>query len=51
MRYDPDARPISVQMPGAIGPAIGDQAFRQMTNCLADANPDVRSDVGHRRAL
>jgi hypothetical protein len=32
-------------MLGAIGPAIGADAFRQMTNCLSDANRDVRNDV------
>jgi HEAT repeat protein len=42
---DPTVRRFSVQMLGAIGPAIGQEAFRQMTNCLSDANRDVRNDV------
>lgn len=38
-------RRIGVQMLAAIGPSMGTNAFHQMTNCLADSEPNVRNDV------
>src|SRR5437868_6632355 len=32
-------------MLGAIGPAIGKEAFKKMTNCLSDPDREVRNDV------
>jgi hypothetical protein len=32
-------------MLGAIGPAIGKEAFKRMTNCLIDPDQEVRNDV------
>jgi HEAT repeat protein len=40
-----DVRRFSVQMLGAIGPAIGEEAFKRMTNCLSDPDQEVRNDV------
>lgn len=42
---DPDVRRFSVHILGAIGPSIGVEAFQQMTNCLQDAENNVRNDV------
>jgi hypothetical protein len=40
-----DVRRFSVQILGAIGPAIGKEAFKRMTNCLSDPDQEVRNDV------
>jgi hypothetical protein len=40
-----DVRRFSVTMLGAIGPAIGKEAFRRMTDCLSDPDQEVRNDV------
>jgi len=42
---DRDVRRYAVHMLGAIGPAIGLDAFRAMTNRLSDADDEVRNDV------
>lgn len=42
---DPEVRRFSVHVLGAIGPSMGTNAFRQMTNCLKDAENNVRNDV------
>lgn len=40
-----ETRRFSVQMLGAIGPAMGAEAFNQMTSCLTDPEDNVRNDV------
>jgi len=42
---DPRVRRFTVQMLGSIGPAMGEKAFQQFTNCLTDPTQDVRNDV------
>jgi hypothetical protein len=38
-------RRFAVQMLGAIGAGMGDDVFRRLTNCLSDADQDVRNEL------
>ena len=42
---DPKQRRFSIHLLGAIGPSIGMEAFRHMTNALQDPDKNVRNDV------